>query len=93
VEVVMAELEFTRRQVEDLARKLDSPESQLSERERALLLAIFSAASIQVRPSGAEGSGRTEATLANLREELVNAFIPGDATEFLIHDISIHPDR
>ena len=45
VEVVMAELEFTRREVEDLARKLASLQSELSERELVLLVAIFSAAS------------------------------------------------
>jgi len=85
VEVVMAELEFTRREIEDLARKLASPESQLSERERALLLAIFSAAGRQARPRYPEGSGRAELTLANLREELVKAFIPGDAPEGTIY--------
>ncbi len=82
----MAELEFTRREIEDLARKLASPESQLSEQERALLLAIFSAAGRQARPRYPEGSGRAELTLANLREELVKAFIPGDAPEGTIYD-------
>ena len=81
----MAELEFTRREIEDLARKLASPQSQLSEREQALLLAIFSAAGRQARPRYPEGSGRAELTLANLREELVKAFIPGDAPEFTIY--------
>jgi hypothetical protein len=81
----MAELEFTRREIEDLAGKLASPQSQFSERERALLLAIFTAAGGQVRPRHPEGSGRAEPTLANLREELVKAFIPGDAPEFTIY--------
>jgi hypothetical protein len=93
VEVVMAELEFSRREVEDLAGKLDSQGSQLSRRERLLLLAIFSAASNEVRRSGAETPGQTEATLANLREELVNAFIPGDDPHFIINAIGIHPDQ
>jgi hypothetical protein len=89
----MAELEFTRREVEDLARKLDSPQSQLSERERVLLLAIFSAASSRVRRGGAESTGQAEAALANFREGLVNAFIPGDGPDFIIEEIGIHPDR
>jgi len=89
----MAELEFSRREVEELARKLDSPQLQLSERERVLLLAVFSVASNQVRHSDTESSGRTEATLANLREELVNAFIPGDASDFIISGHIIVPDK
>jgi hypothetical protein len=93
VEVAMAELEFTRTEVEDLAQKLDAPQSQLTRRERALVLAIFSAARNLVRPSGAEGSVAIDATLANLREELVNAFIPGDATRFVIAAPNIIPDR
>jgi hypothetical protein len=89
----MAELEFSRGEVEDLAGKLDAPQSQLSRRERLLLLAIFSAASNKVRLSGAESPGKTEATLASLREELVNAFIPGNAPDFIIDSSGIHPDR
>jgi hypothetical protein len=49
-----------------------------------LLLAIFSAAGDQVRPIASKGSGKTQAELANLREQLLNAFIPGDATEFVM---------
>ncbi|MGD0608487.1 MAG: hypothetical protein ABSA53_33475 [Streptosporangiaceae bacterium] len=78
----MAELEFTRGEIDDLARKLTSPQLQLSERERALLLSIFSAACRQVRPRYPEGAA--EPTLADLREDLVKAFIPWDAAEFTI---------
>jgi len=92
VEVVMAEMEFSRREIEDLAQKLDSPQSQLSGRERALLIAIFWAAGNQVRRNDERGSGKTE-TLHSLREELLNAFIPGDAPEFTIHVPIILPDR
>ena len=80
----MSEVEFSRAEIEALAGKLDSPQLQLSERERTLLRAIFAAASSQVRRRGAEGSGETEPTLANLREELLNSFIPGDAAEFIM---------
>ena len=89
----MAELEFTRREVEDLARKLASLQSELSERELVLLVAIFSAASNRVRRSGAESPGQTGPTLDNLRQELVNAFIPGHAPDFVIDGTGIHPDR
>jgi hypothetical protein len=84
----MAELEFTRGEIDDLVRKLTSPQLQLSERERALLLAIFSAACRQVRPGYPEGSAAADPTLANLREDLVKAFIPWDAPEFTIE----HPN-
>jgi hypothetical protein len=77
----MTELEFSREDVENLTRKLDSFKSQLSEREQIILLAIFSAASDRVRLSRAE-AGDTGATLTDLREQLLNAFIPGHGTEF-----------
>lgn len=77
----MGELEFSRAEVENLAQKLDSPQLQLSEKEKALLLAIFSAASNRVRPADA-----ARPTLADLRGELLNAFIPDDsAAEFIIN--------
>lgn len=85
----MGELEFSRSEVENLAQKLDSPQLQLSEKERALLLAIFSAASNRVRPADA-----ARPTLADLRDELLNAFIPEDsAAEFIINaSTSISPN-
>ena len=77
----MGELEFTRAEVENLAQKLDSPQLQLSAKEKALLLAIFSAASNRVRPADT-----ARPTLADLRDELLNAFIPEDsASEFIIN--------
>ena len=87
----MSELEFSRAEIEALAGKLDSPQLQLSERERTLLRAIFGAASSQVQRLGA--AGERDATLANLREELLNSFIPGDATEFIIKLPDIFDDR
>ena len=82
----MADLHFRRHDVDELARKLD--QADLTAGERELLLAIFSAAAL--RTEAAEpGSGQTlaeaelrrqrgerEPTLADLREELINAFIP-----------------
>jgi hypothetical protein len=88
----MAEMEFSRREAEDLARKLDSPQLQLSERERELLLAIFWTAGNQVGRNEEKSSGQTE-TLQSLREELLNAFIPGNAPDFIIRSPIILPDR
>jgi len=72
----MASLEFSREEVENLARKLDSVQAQLSDGERILLLAIFAAAGEQVdvvvRPTD------TQHTAEDLRKEIVKAFIPGD---------------
>jgi len=87
----MSELEFNRAEIEALAGKLDSPQLQLSDRERTLLRAIFAAAGSQVHRLGA--GGEREPTLANLREELVNSFIPGDATEFTMNVTDIFDDR
>ena len=89
----MGELEFSRAEVEDLAQKLTSPDLQLSAQEQALLLAIFSAASNRVRSSDAPPPVRGEPTLANLHEELINAFIPGDAPEFIIDAPIIIPPK
>jgi hypothetical protein len=87
----MTKLEFTRRDVENLAEKLGSPQLGLSERERVLLLAIFSAASDRVRRADVEGYGKVELTLADLREQLVRAFIPGDSTDYSLEVLGIHP--
>lgn len=87
----MSELQFSRTEIEGLAQKLDSPQSQLSEREKQLLLAIFSAARDQVRSSGPETSGEAEVTLTNLRERLLNSFIPGDGAEFIMGVPNIEP--
>ncbi len=86
----MTERQFTRREIEGLADKLDPIQSQLTERERELLLAIFSAARDGVRPAPA-GAPETAAATADLREQLLNAFIPGGGTSFIIADIKVGP--
>jgi hypothetical protein len=88
----MSDVEFNRTEIEALTSKLDSPQLQLSDRERVLLRAIFAAAGSQVRRRGA-GTGEQESALANLREELLNSFIPGEATEFSIPPPDIFDDR
>jgi hypothetical protein len=85
---VVSELPFRRQEIEVLAQKLDSPQAQLSEREKKLLLAIFSAARSQVGSS--EDSGEVEITLTDLRGQLLNAFVPDEGIEFLVL-INIHP--
>lgn len=88
----MGELEFSRAEVENLAQKLDSPQLELSGKEKALLLAIFSAASDRVRPADTE-----RPTLADLRDDLLKAFIPEDTVcEFIINaptNISPNPPQ
>jgi hypothetical protein len=85
----MTNVPFSRQVIEELADKLDSLQSQLSDRERELLLAIFSAARDRVRPDHAEVG--TEVTQADLRGQLLNAFIPGAGTDFIIADIKVGP--
>ena len=73
----MEGIKFSRNEVEELAARLAALELSLEDQE--LLLAIFSAASSQVieYPEGGQAPG-------DLQEQLVSAFIPGDATEFAI---------
>ena len=105
----MADLEFNRQEIEDLARKLSTLESSLSEQERALLLAIFAAAADRARQTGPSvatlpeastdeapetGAGTDEqATLADLQQQLLSAFIPGSSFDSVTQDAvppSIH---
>lgn len=71
----MAALEFSREEVENLARKLDSVQAQLSEGERTLLVAIFAAAGEHV--DVVVRSADTELRTADLVDQIVKAFIPG----------------
>ncbi|MBV9203983.1 MAG: hypothetical protein JO037_00965 [Actinobacteria bacterium] len=87
----MANLEFSRQEIESLARKLSEVMRDLSERETELLLAIFAAAAERATPVGLgggaalpafeiripPGEGRDEA-LTDLRAQLLNAYVPGN---------------
>jgi hypothetical protein len=86
---VMSVLRFNRAEIEGLAQKLASPQVGLAEHERLLLLAIFAAARNRVR--SIEDSGEVGITLTDLREQLLNAFIPDDGIEFLICGSGITP--
>jgi hypothetical protein len=70
-DLVSKTVRFTRKEVEDLALKLASAASKLSESEQDLLLAVFSAAADHVTVPGDpyEPSGK------DLREQIVHAFI------------------
>jgi hypothetical protein len=86
----MIGLEFDRHEVDNLARKLDSLGKQLTEPERRLLLAIFSAARDHVavlRPR------EDQPEPADLHDQILGAFIPGDGVEFVItqHGIGHEP--
>jgi hypothetical protein len=74
----MAELEFSRSEVADLAGKLVTVE--LSECERALLLAIFWAAAERVSPVPPQAAPDP----AELREQLIHSFLPDSGDEFVI---------
>lgn len=88
----MAQLEFSRGEVDELTRKLDSLESHFSDRERVLLLAIFAAAGNRVRPLQGDEAPYAEQTIENLREQLANAFIPESGQEFVLEFVRIGPD-
>jgi hypothetical protein len=73
----MIGLEFDRHEVDNLARKLDSLGKLLTESERRLLLAIFSAARDHVavlRPT-------EEPEPTDLGDQILRAFIPAGGNE------------
>jgi hypothetical protein len=81
----MAQSTFSREEIKGLVEKLSSSAFELSPRERALLLAIFSAASDHVTSvSPAEPSAYAEPTLSELKTQILNAFIPGEDNNFKI---------
>lgn len=89
----MADLEFNRREIEDLARKLSTLESSLTVQERALLLAIFAAAADRANQTGPgvaalpQASGTDEeATLADLQQQLLSAHTPGNSFNDVTQD-------
>jgi hypothetical protein len=87
----MSDLQFSRAEIEGLAQKLDSPQAQLSEREKQLLLAIFAAAGNHVRSSKPKESGGEDVTLADLLGQLLIAFSPDDGGEFFIISVNEPP--
>jgi hypothetical protein len=79
----MVIFEFSRRDVEALARKLDSLQHELSAHERELLVRVFAAAKSRVVVIQTEGSDGQEPTLADLKELILEAFLPTDGDELM----------
>jgi hypothetical protein len=91
----MADLEFNRQDIQDLAQKLSTIWQLLNDKERALLLAIFAAAASNATPSTpdtpatlpeATGPGQGpgagadyQATIQYFRDQLLNAYTPGSS--------------
>jgi hypothetical protein len=74
----MDEIRFSRQQIERLAARLAA--LQLPPDDQKLLIAIFSAARNQVSEYSMDRSAYDD-----LRNQLVDAFIPGESTEFAIY--------
>jgi hypothetical protein len=82
-------MEFSQKEIEDLARKLVSVKPELTDPERALLLAVFSAASdhVSLLIKDSEYPGPEN---GDLREKILQAFIPfheglsGEGNEYVI---------
>jgi len=87
----MPELQFNRKDIEDLTRKVGTLEPYLSDEERALLLAIFAAASTHAaprtraatlptaeteHPTGGAGIPREE-SFGDLQRKLLDAYVAG----------------
>jgi hypothetical protein len=78
-EFISEHLEFSRTEIEALAKKLDSI-SHLSEREQKLLLAVFTAARDNVTVPGEPPVQK----FANLAEAIINSFVPNLSKDYLI---------
>jgi hypothetical protein len=82
----MAELRFSRGDIERLMDKLSTLDPPLTDREQRLLLAIFSVAADHARqpPAADSADALAEAGLAELRDQIVRSFVPGTSDDFLI---------
>jgi hypothetical protein len=94
----MVNLPFGKQDIEGLAQKLGT--LQLTEQERALLMAIFGAAAEHASSSGpgqatlprAVSSGQMpepvagQETIASLQQQLLSAYIPGNSFDSLTSD-------
>jgi len=91
----MADLEFSRKDIEGLTQKLASLWPKFSATERALLLAIFGAAAGNVKPPSqnqpatlpvASDSAGDEQTLANYQQKLLTAYTPGNSFDSMTEE-------
>jgi hypothetical protein len=95
----MADMEFSRQDLEDLVRKVSQLQPYLSDTERQLLMAIFAAAAERAKAFGpkqaatlpeAESSGQpagdgtgAQPTPEDLQRQLLAAYIPGKSFDSL----------
>jgi len=93
----MADLEFNLQDITNLAQKLRALQQSLSQQEHMLLLAIFAAAADRTEVSDpmagtvtlpvpeiwgdTAGAGGSQATLGDLQQQLLNAYLPGNYVE------------
>jgi hypothetical protein len=91
----MADLEFNKKDIENLAQKLATLWGDFSEQERSLLLAIFALAAGHAKPPGPKQSATLpsasnsaapladpadyRATLAYYQQQLLTAYIAGNS--------------
>jgi hypothetical protein len=87
----MEGLQFSRDEVEALAGKLDALQHVLLPDERALLVAIFSVARENVLPV-AKHPVEAEPTAADLRQQILDAFLPADGSTFVMIPARISGD-
>lgn len=92
--IPVADLEFNLTDVTNLAQKLSGLQQDLTQQEHQLLLAIFAAAAARATVTNAvtststlpqpqvhgpaSGAGPGYASAADLQEQLLNAYIPGN---------------
>jgi hypothetical protein len=79
----MVGFEFSRSEVEALASKLDSLQHELTAHEQALLVDVFALARSHVIPVQPRGPGEPEPTSVDLKEQILEAFLPEEGTEFI----------
>jgi len=76
----MIKLEFNQDEIDELARKLNELNSELSDKEKVLLLSVFSGAAERV-------SGEVtirEADLVELSNQLIDSFTPDSGGQFIV---------
>jgi hypothetical protein len=101
----MADVEFTRKDIEDLARKLSTLQPFLSDQERQLLLAIFATAADHAESTGpggaslpaasirgqeADAGAADQVTAEGLQQQLLSAYVPGNDFDSLTQAHSWH---
>jgi hypothetical protein len=82
----MTDLGFNRQDVEGLAAKLAAIDPRLEEKERNLLLTIFSVAAEQVSGVSQVPTKEASAVPAELRDQLIDSFLPDGGDDFVLKE-------